>query len=53
MVNFDELLEKRDEFHSNMKYAEFTLENAFDIAQKHLQIERLLDIEGILIIPLI
>lgn len=46
-MNFDELLENRENFHSNMKYAEYTLENAFDIAQKKLQIERLLDIEGI------
>jgi hypothetical protein len=28
------------------RFAEYNLEHAFDVAQRHLQIERLLDIEG-------
>ena len=31
---------------NNTKFAEQNLEHAFDIAQKKLQIEKLLDIEG-------
>ena len=46
LMDFDRLLEARDDFMSGFKYKEYTLENAFSIAQKRLGIERLLDIEG-------
>lgn len=46
LFDYKELVERRDDYSSNMKYAEYTLENAFSIAQEKLQIERLLDIEG-------
>ncbi len=50
LLDFNKLVEDREKFTSSYKYKEYTLENAFNIAQKKLQIERLLDIEGIKII---
>lgn len=46
LFDYNELVERRDDYSSHMKYAEYTLENAFSVAQEKLQIERLLDIEG-------
>ena len=46
LFDYSALVDARDSFGSHMKYAEYTLENAFSVAQEQLQIERLLDIEG-------
>jgi spectrin beta len=46
LINYEELYKNRFKM-SNLKFAEANLENAFNTAQRHLQIEKLLDIEGI------
>lgn len=45
LFNYDELFERRSKMPA-AKFAEANLEHAFDVAQRHLQIERLLDVEG-------
>lgn len=45
LFNYDELYKNRNKM-SPLKFAETNLEHAFDLAQKNLQIERLLDTEG-------
>ena len=47
LFNYNELYKKRN-MSSNAKFAESNLEHAFALAQEHLHIERLLDIEDVI-----
>lgn len=45
LFEYNELFKTKQNL-SSIKFAEINLEHAFSLAQKHLSIERLLDIEG-------
>jgi dystrophin len=48
LFNYNDLFNNMTKYGSKIKFAESNLEHAFSIAQKNLQIERLLDIEDLI-----
>jgi hypothetical protein len=45
LIDYDKILERKENL-SEKEFVEFSLDNAYSIAQEKLQIDRLLDIEG-------
>ena len=48
LFNYSDLFSNMSTYGSKIKFAEANLEHAFSLAEKNLQIDRLLDIEGFL-----